>query len=309
MRKKILITGATGLIGTALTRRLCSEGAYVKMLTRNAKNATGMFDKHFSLEALEYEKYDTPNLLAKILSDIDVVVNLAGANIGGKRWNKEYKRIIYDSRIDLTRLLVSAIHLSDSKPACLINASGVGIYGDTKDELVTEESRPGNDFLANLCKDWEREAMKAFGLGVRVVAIRTGIVLDKKGGALPKLLFPFKFFVGAYQGSGKQWLSWIHIDDIVSLYTYSIENDELTGPVNGTSPEPVRNKGFVKSAGHVLNRNVAISAPAFALRLAIGEFAESLLTGQRAIPEKAVAAGFEFAFPDLNGALKNLLNS
>lgn len=309
MRKKILITGATGLIGTALTRRLCSEGAYVKMLTRNAKNAKGMFDKHFSLEALDYEKYDTPNLLARILSDIDVVINLAGANIGGKRWNKEYKRIIYDSRIDLTRLLVSAMQLSDSKPECMINASGVGIYGDTKDELVTEESRPGNDFLANLCKDWEREAMKAVGSGIRVVAIRTGIVLDKTGGALPKLLLPFKFFVGAYQGSGKQWLSWIHIDDIVSLYTYAIENDKLAGPVNGTSPEPVTNKGFVKSAGHILKRNVIVPAPAFALRLAIGEFAESLLTGQRVVPEKAVAAGFKFAFYDLNTALKNLINT
>jgi uncharacterized protein (TIGR01777 family) len=142
--------------------------------------------------------------------------------------------------------------------------------------------------------------MKAVGSGVRVVAIRTGIVLDKTGGALPKLLLPFKFFVGAYQGTGKQWLSWIHIDDIVSLYTYAIENDKLAGPVNGTSPEPVTNKGFVK--------NVIVPAPAFALRLAIGEFAESLLTGQRAVPEKAVAAGFKFAFPDLNTALKNLLN-
>ena len=309
MRKKILITGATGLIGKALTQRLCKEGAYVKILARNVKTAIGMFDKHYSLEALDYAKYDTPNLLAKILSDIDVVINLAGANIGGKKWNKEYKNLLYDSRIDLTRLLVSAIHLADSKPECLISASGVGIYGDTRDEIITEESRPGNDFLANLCKDWEREAMKAVGLGVRVVAIRTGIVLDKTGGALPKLLFPFKFFVGAYQGSGKQWLSWIHIDDIVSLYTYAIENEELAGPVNGTSPEPVRNKEFVKSAGHILKRNLAIPAPAFALRLAIGEFAESLLTGQRVMPEKAIAADFNFAFPDLNSALKNLITA
>jgi len=234
--------------------------------------------------------------------------NIQNINIGGKRWNKEYKRIIYDSRIDLTRLLVSAIHLSDSKPACLINASGVGIYGDTKDELVTEESRPGNDFLANLCKDWEREAMKAFGLGVRVVAIRTGIVLDKKGGALPKLLFPFKFFVGAYQGSGKQWLSWIHIDDIVKIYLLALENTKIEGIINAVSPDPVTNKSFIKSVSEFKKTLFQIPVPAFVMKIVAGEFAWNLLTGQKVFPDKLVREGYNFKFPDLNSALSDLFS-
>ncbi len=307
MRKRILITGATGMIGKPLTRKLCNEGAYVKILTGNAKAARSMFEKHFSLEAFNYDNYESPDLLSKLLSDVDVVINLAGANVGAKRWSTEYKDEIYNSRINLTRRLVHAIKHSDSPPSCLISASGVGYYGDKGDEILTEDSSTGNDFLAHVCRDWEREAMYAKDSGARVVIVRTGIVLDKSEGALPKLLIPFRFLFGSYQGSGNQWLSWIHLHDLVNLYVYAIDNEALKGPVNATAPDPVRNKDLIKEAAKILHRKLIIPAPAFALRIALGEFADSLLTGQRAIPEKAMDEGFEFIYPDIRKALADLL--
>ncbi len=295
------------MIGKPLTRKLCNEGAYVKILTGNAKAARSMFEKHYALEAFNYDNYESPDLLSKLLSDVDVVINLAGANVGEKRWTNEYKEEIYNSRINLTRRLVHAIKHSSTPPACLISASGVGYYGDKGDEILNEDSTAGNDFLAHVCKDWEREAMYAKDSGTRVITVRTGIVFDKSNGALPKLLTPFKFFFGSYQGSGMQWLSWIHIHDLINLYDFAIENESLHGPVNATAPDPKRNKDLIIEAAKILHRKLILPAPAFALRLALGEFAESLLTGQRAIPEKAVNEGFVFEYPDIHTALTNLL--
>ncbi len=306
MNRKILITGGTGLIGSKLVRELCGKGAFVRILSRNAKEAKAKFDKHFSLEAYSYEDYGYPGKLCELISETDTVINLAGENLAGKRWNSKFKEQVRSSRIETTRLLSEAIRLAQSKPECLISASGM-IYGDSQDEIITEESSTGNDFLSTLCKDWEKEAMKSLGYGVRVVTIRTGIVLDSKEGPLPEMLKPFRYFAGAYFGSGKQYVSWIHIADIVNMYMFAIENTTISGPVNGTSPEPVTNKEFIKTAGKILKKKIIVSAPGFALKAAAGEFAEYLLTGQRVIPEKALNAGFEFKFPTLNSALKNLL--
>ena len=295
------------MIGKALTRALCNDGAYVKILTGNAKVARSMFDKHFALEAFNYDNYDSPTLLSNLLSDVDAVINLAGANVGGKRWTDEYKEEIYNSRINLTRKLVHGIKQCSTPPSCLISASGVGYYGDKGDEILNEDSPAGNDFLALVCKDWEREAMYARDSGVRVVTLRTGIVLDKSDGALPKLLMPFRFFFGSYQGNGKQWFSWIHINDIVNLYINAVQDNRYTGPVNATTQQPIRNKDLIKEAGKFYHRNLILSAPGFALRLAVGEFADSLLTGQRALPEKALSNGFRFEFPNIHKAFENLL--
>lgn len=309
MKKRILITGATGLIGSRLTNALCTMGAYVKVLTTNPSSAKKLFKSNYTIEILDSAKFPDSESLSKQISETDAIVNLGGANLGARRWNSSYKELIYDSRIELTEHIAEGIRYADPKPEVLVNASGVGIYGDTGDEIVTEESGTGNDFLAKVCKDWESKAMEAIPLGVRVTLIRTGIVLDMNGGALPQLLLPFKFFAGAYHASGKQWISWIHIDDIVSLYLKAIEDKDLSGPVNGTSPAAVRNKDFIITAGKILGRGFIMPVPAFALKIAAGEFAESIIAGQRVVPRKAINSGFIFKYPELDEALRNLLRN
>jgi len=307
MKKRILITGGTGLIGKRIVSELCSQGAFVKILTRDISKVKSMFPKNFTIEAYNLDDYKTPLLLKKIIEETDVIINLAGANVGEKRWTEEFKSEIYNSRIDITKLLVDAVKLSENKPECFITSIGVGIYGFRGDEIINEESESGDDFLANVCVDWEAEAMKASEYGVRVVSLRTGIVLDKNEGALPKLLMPFKFFIGAYQGDGKQWFSWIHIDDIVNVLLFIIENENISGAINGTSPEPVTNKMLAEEIGKIKNTKLLIPVPSVILKIAVGEFAENLLTGQKVIPVKAVKNGFEYKYPVLKEALLDLI--
>ena len=307
MKKRILITGGTGLIGKRIVSELCSQGAFVKILTRDISKVKSMFPKNFTIEAYNLDDYKTPLLLKKIIEETDVIINLAGANVGEKRWTEEFKSEIYNSRIDITKLLVDAVKLSENKPECFITSIGVGIYGFRGDEIINEESESGDDFLANVCFDWEAEAMKASEYGVRVVSLRTGIVLDKNEGALPKLLMPFKFFIGAYQGDGKQWFSWIHIDDIVNMLLFIIENKNISGAINGTSPEPVTNKMLAEEIGKIKNTKLLIPVPSVILKIAVGEFAENLLTGQKVIPVKAVKNGFEYKYPVLKEALLDLI--
>ncbi|MDZ4711478.1 MAG: TIGR01777 family oxidoreductase [bacterium] len=307
MKKKVLITGATGLIGKRIVNELCRQGAFVRILTTDKSKVKSTFKNQFTIQAFEWMAYDNPMMLSELMTDTDIVINLAGANLAQKRWSKGFKEEVYNSRIDTTRLIEEAIKLSRQKPECLINSSAVGIYGFCGDEILTEDSSLGDDFLARLCRDWEMEAMKAIQYGVRVVTIRTGIVLDKKEGALPNFLTPFKFFGGVYQGNGKQWVSWIHLDDIVRLYLFAMENPKIMGAMNGSSPKPVTNKDFVKTIGSVLNKNLLLPVPGFALKIALGEFAENLLTGQRVFPQKAFDSGFEFNYTDLKSALKDLL--
>lgn len=307
--KTILITGATGLIGVRMVNVLCEAGAYVKILSRSPGKAVSLFKQQYAVQEFDWSTYDDPNKLRDLIEDSDVIINLAGANVSGKRWSESYKKEIYDSRIGTTKLIVDSIGLCSKKPECLINASGVGVYGFCGDEVITEDSETGKDFLAKLCADWESEAMKAALFNVRVVTMRTGIVLDKNGGALKEFLTPFKFHFGAYQGSGNQWLSWVHIDDIVRLYIYAIDNKYLSGAVNGTSPFPVTNREFVKTLSEILNIKIILPVPEFILRIVIGEFAKNLTTGQRVYPQKVLDAGFKFGFPELKSALLDLLSN
>lgn len=301
------MTGATGMIGSALAGELCRQGAYVQILARDPDKARRKFEGHFAVEILAQSRFDDPESLSKLIPGTDAVVNLAGTNLASSRWTKSFKNEIYESRIGITETLVTAISLSGTKPSCLINASAVGIYGNTHDEEVSEESPTGSGFLAKVCKDWEMEAMNALKYGVRTVTVRTGIVLDRDEGAFPKLILPFKFFAGTYYGSGKQWFPWIHIKDTIMMYIFAIENESISGALNAAAPGSVTNKQLMKAIGSELGRHILLPAPAFAMKLAAGEFAEGLLTGQKVIPEKALKHGFRFEFPEIGTALKDLL--
>lgn len=308
MKKKIFITGGTGLIGRKIVNELCIQGAFVKILTRNVKKARVLFSNSYALEFLDSKKYDDPLILKSVIEETDAVINLAGMNVGDRRWNEAFKEEIYSSRINTTKLLVDSIKLSQNKPDSFISASGVGVYGDKKDERINEDSLTGNDFLADVCVDWENEALKAADLGVRVVILRTGIVLDKNDGALPELIMPFKFYIGAYQGNGRQWFSWIHKDDIVQIYLLALENTKIEGIVNAVSPDPVTNKSFIKSVSEFKKTLFLIPVPAFVMKIVAGEFAWNLLTGQKVFPDKLVREGYNFKFPDLNSALSDLFS-
>ncbi len=309
MYKKILITGATGLIGSELVKKLNSNDILIYILTTNPGKAQSLFQKLNSLKIIESSHYSTPEKLKEIIEDTQAVINLAGTNVSGKRWSAKFKKEIYSSRIETTKLIVDAIKLGNRKPECLINASGVGFYGFHGDEILNEKSDPGTDFLAALCRDWEEEALKAVNSNVRVVTMRTGIVLSSEGGALKEFLTPFRFGFGVYQGSGMQWLSWIHIDDIIKLYVYALNNEKLIGALNGTTPNPVTNKEFTGILAEVLRKKLILPVPEVILKLVIGEFSKNLTTGQRVYPEKALFSGFKFDFPYLKEALINLLNS
>src|SRR5207248_156360 len=239
----------------------------------------------------------------KALDGADGVVNLAGANVGAKRWTGEYKKELRESRLQAPRALVAAMRAATRRPRVFVSASAVGYYGDRGDEEVTESTQPGSDFLARLCIAWEEEAGRAEQLGVRTVLLRTGVVLDRKDSALSKMIPPFKAFVGGPIGSGRQWFPWIHIDDEVGLILWALDGS-VRGPVNATSPNPVRMEDFANALGRALHRPAVLPVPAFALRLAVGEMAEVLLGGQRARPLKVFEAGYRFRFPELGPALK-----
>jgi hypothetical protein len=236
----------------------------------------------------------------------DGIINLAGEPIAGKRWTHPQKERIRSSRINATRALVRVIHSAKQKPKFLLNGSAIGYYGPHGDETLTEETRPGDDFLSRVCIDWEEEAKKAESDGLRVIRLRTGVVLGKGGGALAKMVPPFKLFAGGPLGSGKQWMSWIHIEDEVGLIQFLLENHDAHGAFNATAPNPVTMKEFCKTLGTVLNRPSWAPMPAFALRLLLGEMAEMLLTGQRVLPEKAQKMGYAFKYPNLLNALHSL---
>jgi uncharacterized protein (TIGR01777 family) len=239
-----------------------------------------------------------------IMSETDAVVNLAGASIADGRWSDARKRAIRESRVESTRALVAAMRTASPRPRVLVNASASGFYGDTGDDEVDEGMPAGSGFLADVCRAWEAEAVKAEPLEVRVVRARLGVILGPDGGALARMLLPFRAFIGGPLGSGRQWMSWIQRDDVVQLVRTAVENEALTGPVNVTAPSPVRNADFARVLGHVLDRPAVLPTPAFALRLALGEMATMLLTGQRVLPAAALAAGYEFRYPELDGALR-----
>lgn len=296
---RLLITGATGFIGSALCAALLQRGHALTLLTRGSPRDTNTGTKRW----LQW----TPGALRgweSVLGDVDGVINLAGEPIAERRWTEAQKRRIEKSRMDATRSLVQACTKAKQKPHFLINASAVGYYGARGDETLTEASAPGKDFLSTLCRDWEEEARKAEELGMRVVRLRTGIVLASGGGALAKMALPFKFFLGGSLGSGQQWMSWIHREDHVGLIMHVIDHADIHGAVNATAPNPARNKEFCKTLGKVMGRPCWATVPGFALKTIAGEMAEMLLTGQRVLPVVAEKSAYRFRYADLQRALE-----
>ncbi|WP_223670500.1 TIGR01777 family oxidoreductase [Kangiella shandongensis] len=296
---QVLITGGTGFIGRNLIPLLQIEGYDVTVLTRST------------------EKYQAYPVLKNVklveslqgVEDIDVVINLAGANLGAKRWSDSYKQTIVDSRINTTENLLEWMEGLDRKPDTLINGSAIGFYGARGNEELTEDSTSGNtsEFQVRLCTRWEDAAYRAENLGLRVCCIRTGVVLGPEG-ALQQMLPPFKFGLGGKLGPGNQYFSWIHIDDHVRAVMYLIKHPDLKGAFNLTAPEPVTNQKLTKTLGKVLRRPTFAVVPGFALKLLVGEMANILLTGQRVLPKKLQESGFTFEYPTLDEALQNLLN-
>lgn len=313
---RIVVAGGTGLIGRRLLTALLSGSNRVGVLTRSRhpdlpENVDVLHWPEGLFDPSRYSDAKTNHTqLVEQLRGADVIVNFAGESIAARRWTRRQKEILRSSRINATRAIVDALRHLDSPPSVLINASAVGFYGPKDDAIVTEEEPPGNDFLSHVCVSWEREAKEAESLGIRVVRLRTGLVLARDGGALPRLVLPFRFFVGGPLGSGRQWTPWIHIDDIVRLVTFSLEKDDLHGAVNAVAPNPMTNREFCRVLGRVLKRPSRLPAPAFALRLALGEMADALLlSGQRAIPKRALDHGFIFRYEQLEDALRQLFHS
>jgi hypothetical protein len=287
-----LITGGSGFIGSALSRALIADGDRVTVLTRDIARARPRLPETVALLDSLHEA-----------RDVDFVVNLAGENLADRRWTPALKRELRESRLVTTRRVLNWMSTQTHKPRALISGSAIGWYGPRGDENLSEDAAPGDDFAAQLCRDWEAEAMKASALGVRVCISRTGIVLDRDGGALKKMLLPFRLGLGGAIGTGEQWMSWIARADSVALIRWLATNEHASGAYNATAPNPVRNREFAQALGHALRRPAVLPMPAFALRLLLGEMAEMLLTGQRVLPARASAEGFRFKYPDLPSAL------
>ncbi|NUN08459.1 MAG: TIGR01777 family protein [Ignavibacteriaceae bacterium] len=297
--KRIAIAGATGLIGTRLTSLLLKRGYETVIISTNAKKAKEKFPK--AVKTVSWGEV-TPDAL----EGCSAIVNLAGANVAGQKWSSDYKKELISSRIDTTRELYDAVEKMGQKPSAFICSSAVGYYGDGGESELDESGKKGNGFLADLCEQWENEAAQFKNAGLRVASIRTGVVLDPSEGALKKMLLPFKLGIGGPLGNGRQWFPWIHIDDIVGIYLFTLEN-EINGVYNGTAPEPVRMKDFASAMGKVMKRPSLFPVPAFVLQLIMGESAGIVLEGQRAIPAAIQKAGFKFQYHNLKDALHNLL--
>jgi uncharacterized protein (TIGR01777 family) len=301
---KIAITGATGFIGRRLVRRILDEGRdSVLALTRQAARARDRLPPE--VQVVEWEPVAGP-APAGTLETTGAVVHLAGESVG-QRWSPVVKTRIRESRVLSTRNLTASISAARERPPVLVSGSAVGYYGARGDEPLEESAASGSDFLAEVCRDWEAEAGRAAERGTRVVQLRSGIVLGPRGGALARMIPPFKMFLGGPLGDGRQWMSWIHIDDLVGIILHAIRTASLSGPVNATAPAPVTNAEFSRALGKAMGRPAAIPTPAAALRLLLGEFADVLLTGQRVIPRKAEASGYRFRFPQLEPALRDIL--
>jgi uncharacterized protein (TIGR01777 family) len=300
--KKITITGATGLIGGGLVEALKRRGDEVTVLSRSPERAA----ERLGVAAEGWDPLEGP-APASALRGRDAVVHLAGEPVA-QRWNAKVKQAILESRETGTRNLVAGIAAVETeRPQVLVSSSAVGYYGKHGDERVPESAPAGQDFLADVCVRWEREAAAAADLGLRVVHIRTGVVLDKSGGALATMLTPFKLGVGGPVAGGRQYMPWIHADDIVGMYLTAIDDPSWTGAYNGSAPEPVTNKAFSKALGKALHRPAFSPVPAFALKVLYGDMAEIVTEGQRAVPERALAGGYAFAHPDLDEALASAL--
>ncbi len=305
---RVFVTGGTGLVGSRLIPRLLARGDQVVALSRRPDAARQKFGPQVTVVAGDPMKAAG---WMDAVTNCDAVVNLAGENLFGKRWNADFKQLMVDSRLQGTRNVVQALARQpvggDGRPKVLVNASAIGYYGPHADEELTEDSPPGHDFLAKLCVDWEKEARDAEASGVRCALVRIGVVLDREGGALAQLLTPFKMGVGGPVGNGRQYMSWIHHQDMTGLLLLGLDHPEARGPLNGTAPEPVTNRAFSKSLGRALHRFAFMPTPVFGLRLMLGEVADVVATGQRVLPRKPLALGYAYRFPSIDAALADIV--
>jgi len=303
-RGKVIVTGGSGLIGSALTAELAGAGYEVVVLSRHPEAVRGLPD---GARAVGWDGETVTGWGAEV-EGAQGVVSLAGAGIGERRWTKKRKRVLRVSRTRSTRAVVQTVQRAASRPAVLLQMSGIDYYGDhPEDERITEEAPPGTGFLADLTQDWEEASRPVEAVGVRRCLLRTSMVLAADGGALPRLTLPFKLFFGGPAGSGSQWVPWIHLRDEVRAIRFLLETEEARGPFNLTAPEPVTNRELSRTLGEVLGRPSLVRAPAAALRLALGEMAEMVLAGRRAVPYRLLEAGFAFEFETLRAALGDLL--
>lgn len=301
---KILMTGATGLIGRRLCQSLTDDGHTVAAVSRSSIKPAGLAVAQFH----QWDPQSGPPSPA-VLNGIDGIVNLAGEPLDARRWSDEQKKLIRDSRVVTTRNLVEGLRSVDRKPGVLVSGSAVGFYGDRGDEQLEETSPPGRGFMSDVCQEWEREAGRATEAGIRVVQVRTGVVLSAKGGALQKMLAPFKLGLGGPLGSGRQWFPWIHEDDIVGIFRHSIATSSLSGPVNGVGPQPITNREFTRELARALHRPAFLPVPEMALKVLMGEMAEVAFGSQRVVPKVALASGYEFQYSRLAVALANVLGA
>lgn len=304
---RVFVTGGTGLVGTRLVARLRERGDTPVVLSRRAIPAGGLGE---GVETVQGDP-GKPGPWQDVAAECDAIINLAGEGIVAKRWNAEFKKLLRDSRVDGTANCVAAIarapRRSDGMPKVLVNASAIGIYGPRGDEPIDESSPPGNDFLSGLCVEWENAATPAADAGVRVVLARIGIVLDKNGGALSKLLVPFKMGLGGPVASGKQYMAWVHRDDVVGMLLLALDNSKAIGPMNVTAPTPATNKAFGKALGKALGRPAFMWTPGFMLNILMGQGSEIVINGQNVLPKNALAWGYQFQFPQLGAALADIL--
>lgn len=300
MTNKIAIAGATGFIGKRIVNALIQNGFEAVIIGRNIEKSKKIFPncKYFSDYSL--------NHLTE-LENCYAFINLAGTNILSCRWNDEFKNNIISSRINSTKSIINLISKLNNKPKVLINASAIGYYGNSETKTFSENDSTGNDFLSKVCEKWENESQKVSEFNMRNVSIRIGIVLSKEGGALQRMLIPFKLFIGGPIADGTQWFSWIHIDDLVNLFIHAINNQEMTGAYNATSPNPVRMKHFTNTLGEVLKRPSFFIVPKFILQLLFGEGADMLTKGNRVLPIRTIESGFTFTHPNLEEAIRDIL--
>ncbi len=302
---RVLVAGASGLVGKRLVDRLLEAGHEVVALSR----APEVTELELPVRCTTFRwDPEVGNLDDEALDGVDAIVQLAGESVGDGRWTPARKASILDSRVAATRLLINAVNdrPAEDRPGVFVSASAIGFYGDRADEPLDESAAEGEGFLADVCIEWESEVAGAEDAGMRAVCLRTGIVLSRAGGALPRLLLPFRLMVGGRVGSGKQWMSWIHLDDLVSLYIFALENDDVVGPINAVAPHPVTNRQFTRALGRALSRPALLPAPAWALRALLGEMSALVLDSQRVHPAAVLEAGFRFDYEALEHALEDL---
>ena len=306
---KIVIAGGTGFLGSPLAEVYAEEGHDVRVLTRGLPPGESRHDPGTGVPGVNrvgWRADGESGPWADVISGADAVINLAGASIADGRWTPARKQLLRDSRILSTRSLAAAIKAAPAPPRVFISGSAAGYYGPSGDEPKTEESPPGRDFLAQLCVDWETEAAAARRPDTRLVLVRTGIVLEQSGGALHKMLRPFRMFVGGPIGSGRQYMSWIHRIDWLEMVRWIVDTPQAEGPINATAPHPVTNREFSRALGRALRRPSLMPVPGFALKIALGELAEALTTGQRVLPARAKALKFHFRYPEIDQAFRGI---